>query len=103
MCMMLAMPLQRLPNEKRIPYGYVVSEEDKMFLVPDMKCVEVLVEAKLLEQEGQGNERKIADWITRETGKKLSGSGWRNISNCRPFVPEALLPYEEKLELIRYE
>lgn len=99
MCLMLALPLEM---KGRAPYGYVVSEEDRTMMVPDMKIVEACVKAKQMEEQGYRNEDKLAAWVSEHTGSPISPSGWRCISRCRPFVPEALLPLSDKLELFQY-
>ena len=67
------------PNKTaKMPYGYIASEEDPCILVPDPEMTPFIEEA--MDYLDQGfSTRRVSEWITEKTGKKISHQGIDNI------------------------
>jgi hypothetical protein len=59
-----------------IPYGYKVDENDAKVLIPIIKELETLELAKLYLKR-KFSMRSVADWMSAESGKKISANGLR--------------------------
>jgi hypothetical protein len=71
----------------KMPYAYKASEEDPLILVPDEEMVPLVEEAMDYLDKGYGT-RRVADWLTDKTGKKISHQGIQNIwKGHRPDSP----------------
>lgn len=70
---------RKRPNPRaKVPYAYKPSDDDPLILVPDTKIIPFIEEA--LTHIDNGNSfRKVADWLTEKTGKKISHQGINNI------------------------
>lgn len=67
------------PNKTaKLPYGYVVSEEDELVAVPDPEMVKWIEEAMDALDQGHSS-RRVAAWLTEKTEKKISHQGILNI------------------------
>lgn len=62
----------------KLPYAYMVSEEDPLLLVPDPKMVPFVEEAMDYLDSGH-SYRVVADWLFEKTGQKISHQGISNI------------------------
>ena len=58
---------------RTIPFGYKQDEEDKDILIPIVKELELLEKAKKFIR--QYSYRKVADWLSTESGRKISHVG----------------------------
>ena len=58
---------------RTIPFGYKQDEEDKDILIPIVKELELLEKAKKFIR--QYSYRKAADWLSTESGRKISHVG----------------------------
>ena len=71
----------------KMPYAYKASEEDPLILVPDEEMVPLVEEAMDYLDKGYGT-RRVAEWLTDKTGKKISHQGIQNIWKAhRPNSP----------------
>ena len=61
-----------------MPYAYKASEEDPLILVPDEEMIPFVEEAMDYLDKGYGT-RRVAEWLTDKTGKKISHQGIQNI------------------------
>ena len=58
---------------RTIPFGYKQDEEDKDILIPIVKELELLEKAKKFIR--QYSYRKVADWLSTVSGRKISHVG----------------------------
>ena len=65
-------PNKTRPNKTaKVAYGYAVSENDPLVLIPDPEVVGWVETA--LDHLDQGNStRRVASWLVEKTGKKIS-------------------------------
>lgn len=67
------------PNANaKIPYAYKASEDDPLILIPDPIIIQVLEQA-FTYLENEHSLRETANWVSEQTGKKLSHQGLSNI------------------------
>ena len=68
----------------KLPYAYMINPENSMEAIPNPEMVRWVEEA--LDYLDQGHStRKVAEWITLKSGKKISHQGIRNIwTSLRP-------------------
>lgn len=67
------------PNKNaKMPYGYVVSEDDELVAVPDPEMVKWIEEAMDGLDQGHSS-RRVAAWLSEKTGEKISHQGILNI------------------------
>ena len=67
------------PNRtSKIPYGYIKDAEDELLLIPDTTVVPFIEEAMDGLDAGHSS-RKVAEWLSDKTGKKISHQGIMNI------------------------
>ena len=62
----------------KIPYGYKASEDDPLVLLPDQEVVDVLTKAFEYLENGH-SLREASNWVSEQTGQKLSHQGLSNI------------------------
>jgi hypothetical protein len=62
----------------KIPYGYKASEDDPLVLLPDQEVVDVLTKAFEYLENGH-SLREASNWVSDQTGQKLSHQGLSNI------------------------
>ena len=62
----------------KIPYGYTASEDDPLVLLPDQEVVDVLTKAFEYLENGH-SLREASNWVSDQTGQKLSHQGLSNI------------------------
>ena len=76
---MMTWPNKTRPNKTaKLPYGYAVSENDPLVLIPDPEIVGWVESA--LDHLDQGHStRRVAAWLVEKTGKKISHQGIVNI------------------------
>ena len=76
---MTAWPKKTRPNATaKIPYGYVVDEDDPLVLHPDLNTIGYL--EKALEFLDNGNSyRETARWLSEQSGHDISHQGLGNI------------------------
>ena len=67
------------PNKHaKMPYGYLPSEDDPCILVPDPDMTPLIEEA--MDYLDQGfSTRRVSEWLTEKSGKKISHQGINNI------------------------
>ncbi len=67
------------PNKNaKMPYGYIPSEEDPCILIPDREMTPLIEEA--MDYLDQGfSSRRVSEWITEKTSKKITHQGINNI------------------------
>ena len=72
-------PNKRRPNKTaRIAFGYKVSEDDPLVLVPDLEITFHMEQA--LKYLDEGNSlRKTAEWLTAQAGRTISHQGLSKI------------------------
>ena len=58
---------------RTVPFGYKQDEADKDILIPIVKELELLEKAKKFIR--QYSYRKVADWLSTESGRKISHVG----------------------------
>ena len=76
---MTAWPNKTRPNKTaKLPYGYAVSENDPLVLIPDPEIVG-WVESALDHLDKGHSTRRVAAWLVEKTGKKISHQGIVNI------------------------
>ena len=64
----------RIPKISRtVPFGYEIDPEDSDFLLPVVKELEALEQAK--KHLRQYSYREVANWLTKETGRYISHEG----------------------------
>lgn len=68
----------RANDRAKIPYAYKASDTNPLVLIPDTKLTPYIDEA-LLHLDNGNSFRKVADWLTSKTGKKISHQGIANI------------------------
>lgn len=67
------------PNKNaKMPYGYVVSEDDELVAVPDPEMVKWIEEAMDGLDQGHSS-RRVAAWLSEKTGVTISHQGILNI------------------------
>lgn len=72
-------PDKTRPNAtSKIPYGYVVAEDDPLKLVPDWEHV-ALIEMACDYLDAGNSFRETARWLSEESGKQVSHQGIANI------------------------
>tara|TARA_B100001113_G_scaffold87981_2_gene70307 strand:- start:2488 stop:4353 length:1866 start_codon:yes stop_codon:yes gene_type:complete len=69
---------QRKNDRAKIPYAYKASDDDPLVLIPDTKLTPFIEEA-LIHLDNGNSFRKVSDWLTSKTGKKISHQGIANI------------------------
>ena len=69
---------QRKNDRAKIPYAYKASDNDPLVLIPDTKLTPFIEEA-LIHLDNGNSFRKVSDWLTSKTGKKISHQGIANI------------------------
>ena len=62
----------------KIPYAYKASDKDPLVLIPDSKLIPFIEEAMTYIDTGN-SFRKVSEWLTEKTGKKISHQGIANI------------------------
>lgn len=67
------------PNKTAaIPYGYMASDEDPCVLIPNPEMLPFIEEA--MDYLDQGfSTRRVSEWLTEKSGKKISHQGINNI------------------------
>jgi len=88
----LGLPIRR--KSRKIPWGYIESEDDVMILEPVDKMFEMLVEAK--KQLNNVSYKAIADWLVDRTGVPITCWGVPKLLENRSPFDEAALPREER-------
>ena len=92
--------IKKRPNRTaKIPYGYRESDNDPLVLVAD-EPVAVLVEQALDYLEEGNSSRKTAEWLTKQTGIKISHQGligkWKILRGKGTEKPSKRLTHLDK-------
>tara|TARA_E500000318_G_scaffold11756_1_gene10628 strand:+ start:90 stop:350 length:261 start_codon:yes stop_codon:yes gene_type:complete len=70
--------IARRKNARVIPYGYEISEDDPEFLIQNEDHMELIKKAKKF-IENNCSYRETAEWLSHNTGRKLTGMGLREV------------------------
>lgn len=67
------------PNKtSKMPYGYIPSEDDPCILIPDPDMLPLIEEG--MDYLDQGfSTRRVSEWLTEKTGKRITHQGINNI------------------------
>jgi len=70
--------IARRKNARVVPYGYEISDEDPEFLIQNEDHMELIKKAKKF-IENNCSYRETAEWLSHNTGRKLTGMGLREV------------------------
>lgn len=92
---MLGLPI--LKKSSQVPFGYEVSRNNPLYLIPVQREFDLLVEAKKHLKTCSFTE--VAQWLTEHTGRPISHEGLYKIMKHRAPDDRATLPLDDREKL----